>query len=62
MVPYRILHSDSQCSRRLAHAGIHDVKLHGIGTLRYVISGRFYFNYIKKAVLTQSLDRTIFIN
>lgn len=48
MVPHRILYSDGQCSRRLAHAGIHDVKLHGIGTLRYVISGRFYFNYIKK--------------
>lgn len=48
MVPHRILYSDGQCSRRLAHAGIYDVKLHGIGTLGYVISGRFYFNYIKK--------------
>lgn len=45
MRSYRVLHSDGQCSRGLAHAGIHDEKLHGIGTLRYVISGRFYFNY-----------------
>lgn len=46
MCSYSVLHGNGQCSRRLAHASIHDVKLHGIRTLRYVVSSRFHFNYI----------------
>ena len=45
---YCVLDVDGQCARGLPHAGVHDVELHGIGPLRYVVCGGLHLHCRKK--------------